>query len=163
MPKIKLQTLVKAPKQIIFDLSRSIDLHKISTANTKEEAIKGTVAGLIDLGETVTWRAKHLGIFQTLTSKITAFDSPDYFVDEMVKGIFKRFKHEHIFQDTDEGVLMIDIFDYTSPLGFLGRLADKLFLENYMRGFLMKRNIIIKEFAESDRWEEVLGIEKRVI
>ena len=64
MPKIELKTLVKAPKQIIFDLSRSIDLHKISTANTKEEAIRGTVAGLIDMGETVTWRAKHLGIYQ---------------------------------------------------------------------------------------------------
>ena len=81
----------------------------------------------------------------------------------MVKGIFKRFKHEHIFQDEVEGILMIDIFDYTSPLGFLGKIADVLFLESYMKGFLMKRNQIIKEFAESDRWKEVLEIEKKKI
>jgi len=53
-------------------------------------------------------------------------------------------------------VVMEDVFDYDTPLGFLGRLADQLFLEKYMTRFLEKRNQVVKEFAESERWKEVL-------
>lgn len=93
MPKIELQTEIKAERKIVFDLSRSIDLHQLSTAKTDEKAIAGKTSGLIDLGESVTWRAKHFGIYQNLTSKITEFESPNFFVDEMLKGAFKSFKH----------------------------------------------------------------------
>ncbi|MFD2602509.1 SRPBCC family protein [Flavobacterium suzhouense] len=97
MPIIKLQTTINAPVKVVFDLSRSIDLHKISTAQTNEEAIAGTTSGLIGLDETVTWRAKHFGLIQLLTSKITEFESPYRFTDEMVSGAFVRFKHQHFF------------------------------------------------------------------
>lgn len=156
MPKIELKTEIKADKEIVFDLSRSIDLHKISTKQTKEEAIKGKTSGLIGKGEWVTWRAKHFGFYQTLTSKIVEFERPDYFVDEMVKGAFKSFRHQHFFKKSNYGTLMIDYFEYKSPLGFLGNLADSLFLERYMKKLLEKRNLTIKEFAESEMWKQVL-------
>lgn len=63
-----------APPEVVFDLARSIDLHKLSTAHTGEEAIAGKTSGLIELGETVTWRARHFGVMQTLTSKVTGFE-----------------------------------------------------------------------------------------
>ena len=88
MPLIKLHTEIKANKEIVFDLSRSIDLHKISTEHSNETAIAGRTSGLIELHETVTWRAKHFGVYQTLTSKITTFNRPNLFTDEMVKGAF---------------------------------------------------------------------------
>lgn len=157
MPIIKLQSSIKAPIKRVFDLSRSIDLHKITTAHTKEEAIAGKTSGLIEMDESVTWRAKHFGIYQKLTSKITAFDSPNYFVDEMQNGAFKSFKHEHIFTEYEGFTVMIDVFDYTSPFGIIGKLADKLFLENYMSKLLEKRNQVIKDFSESDDWKEVLN------
>lgn len=155
MPLIKLTTKIKADRQIVFDLSRSIDLHKISTAHTNEEAIKGRTTGLIQLGESVTWRARHFGVYQTLTSRITEFKSPEFFVDVMVKGIFKSFRHEHHFQTIDQCTLMTDQFEYHSPLGFLGSLADKLFLKKYMIQLLKRRNHTIKEFAESGRWKDL--------
>ncbi len=156
MPTIKLETVIHAPQNIVFDLSRSIDLHKISTKHTHEEAIGGVTAGLIGLNQSVTWRAKHFGIYQALTSKITAFDMPDYFVDEMEQGIFKRFKHEHIFKTLDAKTHMLDIFDYEAPLGLLGKIADTLFLKQYMKRLLEKRNETIKAFAESEQWKQVL-------
>lgn len=157
MPYIRIETLIMAEKNIVFDLSRSIDLHKISAQQTNEEAIAGVTAGLIGLGESVTWRAKHFGIHQILTSKITEFERPNYFVDEMEKGIFKRFRHEHLFEDIKGQTLKIDVFDYESPLGILGRIADNLFLKNYMKSFLQKRNETIKEFAETEKWKAVLS------
>lgn len=91
MPVIRLTTIINAPVAVVFDLSRSIDLHKISTAHTNEQAVAGKTSGLIGMDESVTWRAKHFGVTQLLTSKITAFESPHYFTDEMVSGAFKQF------------------------------------------------------------------------
>lgn len=156
MPRIELRTEIKADREIVFDLSRSIDLHKISTGKTNETAIDGVTSGLIGLNESVTWRAKHFGIYQKLTSKITEFDRPNYFADEMVSGAFNRFKHQHHFAELNNGTLMTDIFEYRSPFGVLGRLADKIFLNKYMSDLLAERNRIVKQFAESDQWIEIL-------
>jgi len=157
MPRIEIRTEIKSKKEIVFDLSRSIDLHKISTEQTNEEAIAGKTSGLIEMNESVTWRAKHFGVYQKLTSKITEFDKPNYFVDEMQKGAFKEFKHEHHFVELNGGTLMTDIFNYKSPLGVLGKLADKIFLEKYMTELLTERNRVVKEFAESEKWKELLN------
>jgi ligand-binding SRPBCC domain-containing protein len=156
MPRIEIKTKIKANKNIVFDLSRSIDLHKISTEQTNEKAIAGKTSGLIGINESVTWRAKHFGVYQNLTSKITEFDKPNYFVDEMQKGAFKEFKHEHHFVELNGETLMTDIFNYKSPLGFLGKFADKVFLKKYMTELLTERNRVVKEFAESGKWKELL-------
>lgn len=149
MPTIYLSTFILATPNTIFDLSRNIDLHQISTKQTHEKVIAGRMSGLIELGESVTWRARHFGFFQELTSKITAFEKPDSFTDEMVSGAFKSFKHVHKFELTDNGTTMIDVFSYVSPLGILGKLADYFFLKRYMKNLLMNRNLIIKEYAEN--------------
>lgn len=156
MPKIVIETFVQCDQRIAFDLSRSIDLHQVSTAHTNEKAIAGRTSGLIELGETVTWRARHFGIYQNLTSKITEMHAPSYFVDEMVQGAFKSFRHEHRLEKAGEAILMIDIFDYCSPFGLLGNFVDWLFLKRYMTILLEKRNQVIKEFAESEKWKSVL-------
>jgi ligand-binding SRPBCC domain-containing protein len=148
MPVIKIEMVINAPIEVVFDLSRSIDLHAISTVHTGEQAIAGKTSGLIGMGESVTWKAKHFGVTQLLTSKITGFNAPFYFSDEMVSGAFKAFKHEHILKEQNGMILMTDIFTYKSPYGILGRLADVLFLKSYMKDFLLKRNQTIKEYAE---------------
>ena len=91
------------------------------------------------------------------TSKITGYDRPKYFADEMIKGAFAEFKHEHHLKNQMEELLMTDFFDYKSPLGFFGKLADKIFLKRYMIELLIERNQIIKEFAESDKWKEIIN------
>jgi ligand-binding SRPBCC domain-containing protein len=156
VPIIQLKTKISAPIDRCFDLSRSIDLHKISTEQTNEEAIRGVTSGLINLDESVTWRAKHFGIYQTLTTKITQLDKPIFFTDEMVKGAFKSLKHQHYFESTDYGTLMTDRFDYVSPFGILGKLADIIVLNKYMTNLLVKRNDTIKDCAESGKWKLLL-------
>ena len=108
------------------------------------------------MDESVTWRAKHFGFYQLLTSKITEFERPILFVDEMVRGTFKGFRHEHHFEELNGGTLMTDNFNYESPFGIFGKLADKLFLLNYMTGLLAERNRIIKNFAETDQWKKIV-------
>lgn len=156
MPEILLTTSIAAPVHRCFDLSRSIDLHTISTAHTGETAIAGVTSGLIGFGVQVTWRARHFGLWQTLTSEITAYDRPYFFADEMVKGAFNNFRHEHLFEEHQELTIMHDRFTYTSPLGLLGNCADFLFLKRYMTKLLQQRNLTIKDFAESGRWRDIL-------
>lgn len=148
MPKIELTTVIKAPIEKVFDLSRSIDLHMESTKQTGEKAITGKTSGLIGLGETVTWRAKHFGIWQTLTSKITEFERPNLFVDEMINGAFKSFRHEHRFTSSGNQTIMKDIFEFESPLGILGKIFNTLILTRYMTKLLNERNRVIKEASE---------------
>ncbi len=157
MPVIELKTNIHASAEICFDLSRSIDLHKISTASTNEKAIDGTTHGLINLNEFVTWQAKHFGVTQKLTSKITVYDRPFHFRDEQQKGAFKYIIHDHYFETNGDKVMMKDIFNFQSPYGFLGRIIDKMILTNYLRKLLKTRNKIIKEYAETEKWKLVLN------
>lgn len=154
MPVIQLHTRIRAPLQRCFDLARSVDLHLQSTRGTGEQAVAGVTHGLLGPGDQVTWRARHFGVWQELTSCITAFDPPRHFRDSMVRGAFARFDHDHYFiadvTDIADGEYtdMRDVFDFTSPLGPLGRIADALVLTRYMRRFLAERNRILKQVAE---------------
>jgi ligand-binding SRPBCC domain-containing protein len=148
MAVIELTTRINAPVERCFDVSRDIDVHVESTKHTGERAIAGRTSGLIGLGETVTWRAKHFGIWQNLTSKITDFSYPTFFADEMVSGAFKSFRHEHRFTAEGTQTVMTDVFKFESPLGLLGRLANWLFLKRYMTKLLVVRNKVIKSVAE---------------
>jgi len=150
MTQIELSTPINAPVEHCFDLARSIDLHLDSMKHTGEKAIAGRISGLIELGETVTWQAKHFGVRQTLTSKITEFKYPDYFTDEMVSGAFKSFRHEHLFYPINDQTVMKDIFIFESPFGWLGEMVNFLFLGWYMGKLLKKRNGVIKKAAEMD-------------
>jgi ligand-binding SRPBCC domain-containing protein len=156
MPVIELITTIRAPQPRVFDLARSIDLHRDSTAHTGEQAVGGVTSGLIGLDQEVTWRAKHFGVWQRLTSRITAFEPPVYFRDSMVRGAFRRFDHDHHFKAADGATIMRDVFDFEAPLGWLGRLADALVLKNYLRRLLTTRNRIIQQTAESQAWQKYL-------
>jgi len=156
MPTIHLETKIKSTIEICFDLSRNIDLHKISTAETKERAIDGITSGLIGMGEYVTWEATHFGIKQKLKTRITGYDRPFHFRDEQEQGAFKYFTHDHYFEPKDDIVIMKDTFEFEAPFYFIGKIVSKLILTEYMTKFLVERNNIIKEYAECDKWKLIL-------
>lgn len=156
MSKIHLTTFIAAPVERVFNLSRSINLHTISTAGTNEKAIAGVITGLINLNETVTWQARHLFKTRQHTSVIAAMEIPISFVDEMVKGDFKSFRHQHHFKQIDNGTIMIDILEFESPYGAAGKFFNAIYLKRYLEKFLIKRNNTIKEYAETQKWKAIL-------
>jgi ligand-binding SRPBCC domain-containing protein len=128
------------PKSELFDLARSIDAHKDSMARSREDAVAGVRTGLISLGEEVTWRAWHFGVPIRMTSRITQMESPDFFVDEQVKGPFRRFRHVHEFHEDPEGTTMVDRIEFAAPFGLLGRVVEKLVLSRYLQRLVEARN-----------------------
>jgi hypothetical protein len=166
MPTIRVETVINAPIDRCFDLARDIDVHMQTTKRSGERAVAGVTSGMMSLGDTVTFEARHLGFRHRLTSKIVVFERPNLFVDEMVSGPFKRMRHEHRFEVSEipppllsgrgggkgegfaEDTLMVDFLDFQSPFGPIGLLVDKLFLGSYMRRFLEERGAALNDIAQ---------------
>jgi ligand-binding SRPBCC domain-containing protein len=156
MPTIHLTTFIAAPVARVFDLARSIDMHKQSMTKHKEEAVAGIRFGLIEKDETVTWKAKHFFKTRFFRSEVTEMKKPDMFVDQQAKGDFKMMRHEHHFKPCENGTIMIDLVEFEAPYGSFGMLFSKLYLTRYMKSLIEQRNKAIKEFAESEKWRKFL-------
>lgn len=156
MPFIHLTTYIAAPQERVFDLSRSIDLHKASMKKHEEKVIDGTLSGLMYLDDTVTWTAKHFFKLRRLKIRITKFHRPEYFADEQIEGDFKMIRHEHYFKPIENGTIMIDQFHFETPYGLVGKIINNIYLEKYMTKLLNERNQMIKEAAEGNLWKQYL-------
>ncbi len=157
MPVIHCTTFVAAPVERVFDLSRSIEVHRHSMQKHKEQAVGGLFTGLLGKGEEVTWKAHHLFKTRILKTKITEFDRPVRFVDEQVSGDFSMMKHQHFFKPCDNGTIMIDIFQFETPYKLIGTIVNRIYLTRYMKTLLDEKNKVIKEMAEGNRWKNYLS------
>jgi ligand-binding SRPBCC domain-containing protein len=90
------------------------------------------------------------------TSRRTASQMKKNAGSVTVRGAFAEFDHDHYFRLTDSGTRIVGIFEYHAPLGWLGWLAERLFLSRYMRRFLLLRLHELKAIAESTTWDEFL-------
>ena len=150
MTTIELTTVIEAPIQLVFDHARNIDTHQESAGKSDEMAIEGITYGLINIGESVTWRGKHFGVYLQHQSVISQMEQPTYFVDEQLKGHFKSFKHPHFFEESDGQTIMKDVMEYETPFGIFGQLFDKLALKKHLTQFLLERNELLKLVSETN-------------
>jgi ligand-binding SRPBCC domain-containing protein len=131
-------------------LARSVDFHVQSARHTGEKAVAGRTSGLLELGEEVTWEARHLGVRQQLTSRITVFQPPIYFQDRTIKGAFRFLEHDHYFEPGENGgTVMVDVLRFQAPFGPIGWLAERVILTRHLRRFLQERGVALKAMAES--------------
>jgi ligand-binding SRPBCC domain-containing protein len=149
MPVIDHKQFIQAPIEVCFNIARNVDIHARTTLVTKKKAVGGVTKGLLEEGDSVTWESVQFGITQRYTTRVIFMEKPHSFVEKMVKGIFKSFIHIHQFMDEAEGTLMIDHFQYKSRLGPIGVLIDKMFLEKYMKKYIVLRSIELKKIAET--------------
>lgn len=162
MVRLEELTTIQAPLERCFDLARSVEVHLAGNVHFGEQAVAtaGVTSGLIGLGQRVTWRAKHFGVWQSLTSEIAKMDPPVYFQDVMLSGAFRWMKHDHYFRSLTSGATeMKDVFCFAAPLPLLGVLAELLFLRRYMRALLHERNAILKRIAESAEWQRYIPVQ----
>jgi ligand-binding SRPBCC domain-containing protein len=74
----------------------------------------------------------------------------------MISGAFRSMVHDHEFSEHPEGTLMSDRYVFKSPLGILSGIVDRIFLTAYMRRFIVRRNTVLKQLAESEEWRRYL-------
>jgi hypothetical protein len=161
MIRLEEVTIIEAPIERCFDLSRSVEVHLVGNIHSGEQALAlgGVTTGLVEFHQQVTWRARHFGIWQNLTSQLTALQRPTYFQVTMVEGIFRSMQADHLFRTLPSGATeMKDLFFVTAPLPILGPLSEVLFLRRYMLALLRERNAVIKRIAESGDWSQYLPL-----
>jgi len=67
------------------------------------------------------------------TTEITHVTEGDYFVDEQRFGPYAMWHHEHHFKQIDGGVEMIDHVHYAIPFGYIGRIANSIFVKSKLK------------------------------
>lgn len=144
MPRFVIDTVLRCSAEAAFDAGLDIDLHLESMAASGERAVGGVTSGRIGPGESVTWRARHFGIPWRMTSRITAYERPTRFVDEQVRGPFRRWHHEHLFRAEGDGTVMTDVVDFEAPAGPVGRLVAVTVLLPYLRRLIVRRNAALR-------------------
>jgi ligand-binding SRPBCC domain-containing protein len=147
---LTVETLIAAPPHVCFDLARDVDAHVESASFSRERVVPpGRTSGKLELGDIVTFEGRHFGMRQRFTVKVVAMEPPHRYVDELVKSAFRSMRHVHEFEARGEGTLMRDTLEWVAPLGFLGRIADALFIAAHLRRFVMAKQGALKRMAES--------------
>ena len=149
MTRVVIDTFIHAPVQVCFEVALSVEAHIESAAFSGERVVEpGRLSGQLAAGDLLTFEGRHFGLRQRFTTRFTEVVPPQYFVDEMVRGIFRRLRHVHEFESRDGGTWMRDTLDWDLPLGSLGRIADAFFLRRHMRWFVATKQSHLKAIAE---------------
>jgi ligand-binding SRPBCC domain-containing protein len=156
MSRIETEIIINAPKERCFLLALSVDLQVVSAKAAKEKLVAGKPGGIMEQGDSVTWLAKHFGMYQKFSTMIVKYKYPDHFSEEMMKGPFKNFKHEHYFHIINGKTLMKDELKFELPQTMFGKKVNTEFLNRYLENYLDKRSSTLRIFAESDRWMNIL-------
>ena len=157
---------VRAPLTRCFALSTRIELVQ-KTANLK--LVGGVTSGHIEANSRVVWRGWKFGLPIEHHTRITEFAAPRtghlgdpatefvgqqvaWFEDSQESGRFVTFRHEHLFRQQRDGVLLEDHIHFELPFGPFGRLATNLLLAPHLRSIARLRFAMIKDLAEGDGW-----------
>jgi ligand-binding SRPBCC domain-containing protein len=85
-------------------------------------------------GQLITYSVKPLlGVPLTWVTRIEEVEAPHRFVDTQLKGPYKRWWHEHTFEEVEGGVLMRDRVEYELPLGPLGEVVHDLVVKGRLK------------------------------
>ena len=149
MGEITVETRIRAPIELCFDLARDVTAHAESAAFSSERVVApGRTQGLLELGDLVAFEGRHFGMTRRFVARITALDRPNSFVDEMVDGTFKWLCHVHEFESNDGLTIMRDRLEWKPPLGIIGELADRVILRRHMRWFVATKQSALRQIAE---------------
>ena len=83
-----------------------------------------------------------------MTSRVTELERPTRFVEEQVRGPFRWFRHEHLFEADDAGTLMTDRVSFQAPVAVLGWAEERALLSGYMKKLIEERGTYLKRAAE---------------
>ena len=97
-------------------------------------------------GMIITYRIKPiLGFPIKWATEITHVRETEYFIDEQRFGPYKFWHHKHKFIKTETGIKMIDTVNYKLPLGFIGRIINKLFVKKQLKEIFDYRYKVLEE------------------
>jgi hypothetical protein len=58
---------------------------------------------------------------------------------------------------------MVNHFYYRPRWGLIGDIVNLLFLQNYLTRTITKRNDLLRDYAETDKWKDILPATEREV
>jgi ligand-binding SRPBCC domain-containing protein len=148
--EVEVVTLIRADPGTVFDLELDADVHAASMAASGETAVTSTGRADLGLGDEVTFAGRHFRMPWRLVARVTEYHRPCRFVDEQVRGPFRRMRHEHLFEAVGVGTTrMTDRLTFEAPLGVVGAVVSRAVLAPYLRRLLEERAAYVRHLAES--------------
>jgi ligand-binding SRPBCC domain-containing protein len=111
-------------------------------------------------GQAITYKVKPLlGIPIFWMTEISHVEDRKFFIDNQRVGPYKIWHHQHHFKAIEGGVEMIDIVTFKSPMGWLGSIADALFVRNKVKSIFDYRYEKIEErFGKFPNQEKFVAV-----
>lgn len=143
---IKTQKLAVS-KEIIWDfISKPSNLKEITPEYMGFIVTSKTDDTKMYPGMIITYKVSPLlGIQLNWMTEITQVKELDYFVDEQRIGPYSMWHHQHKIEAIEGGVLMTDIVTYQPPFGFLGAIANSLFIKKQIEQLFVFRTIALEK------------------
>ncbi len=132
---------IKTVQKIPISLERAWDffsnpanLQAITPDNMGFKVISKHHGDIMYAGQIIEYTVKPvLGIPLYWMTEITQVKDKEYFIDEQRFGPYALWHHQHHFKAIPGGVEMTDIVHYKNPLGFLGNIANGIFVRNKLK------------------------------
>ena len=143
---IRTQKIPASAAEVWALISSPANLKDITPPHMRLEITSAQLPDKIYPGLFICYNVRPLpGIRMKWVTEITQVKEPDYFVDEQRMGPYHTWHHQHFLAKIDGGILMTDKVHYRPPLGFIGGIANALFLEKQLSNLFDYRYIKIEE------------------
>lgn len=140
------QYIPRVRKELFPYFSVETNLEELTPPALKFKVVNKTTEKVHE-GTELSYKLKIRGIPLDWTSKIISWNPVHGFSDTQVQGPYKKWHHEHVFQDLGEGCLMRDIITYQLPAGWLGEmLGSKWVKADLKKIFDYRRKVIYERF-----------------
>ena len=87
-------------------------------------------------------------------ARITGFARNQFFVDEQIKGPFKKWLHRHEFEAREQagqaGTVLRDIVEFDAGFGPLGNIAEALFIQRQLQGTFTHRQQALEPLLQEN-------------
>jgi ligand-binding SRPBCC domain-containing protein len=127
-------------------ISSPHNLKDITPAYMRFEVTSKGDASKMYPGMIITYNVRPLlGIKMKWMTEITTVEPMKYFVDEQRSGPYTMWHHQHHIVAIEGGVLMTDIVTYIPPMGFLGAMANSIFIEKQLKDIFDFRHKAVED------------------
>lgn len=147
--QFKVTQIIPATKSSVWDyISTPVNLQKITPGYMNFE-ITSDVPEKMHAGLIISYRVSPLPFYRTSwLTEITHIHAEDYFVDEQRMGPYRLWHHQHHLKEIEGGTEMTDIVTYIPPFGFLGAIANTLFIKTQLQKiFDYRKTALEKHFG----------------
>lgn len=115
-------------------ISSPRNLSKITPEYMRFEVTSQKLPEKMYPGMIITYRVSPLPLLRmTWVTEITHVQENRMFVDEQRLGPYSMWHHQHRIREVHGGVMMEDEVHYIPPMGFLGDIANALFIEKQLK------------------------------